>query len=502
VAFATAGVVAATVAIAPPMSPGDLKVAADTDVALNALITDPSLVPYINTYFNESPRGIHTGAVGVAQQLLLQANSNDLIAQALINTYFLGGATSLAQVFLTAFNPAFADEINTYFDGGLSELARLRLIESTNDPTQRAWINRYFGEFVNDDGSENISQNGAQGVFWKFLADRGLGVDQRQILDTFWNAPTAYNSQAVPVYKPLLDEEGDPVVDANGNPVFEQAKDENGNLIVDADGNPVLVVDYYLGNSNPARRGSFGVLYNSIKGTGLSPDQQVTLDEYWDGGATEVVRNRLINATGDPGQKKLIETYFDGGIDEVIREGLLANGDANSRNLTNEFFDNGITGVVRYLLVGPVPAPAPATTLAAKVDESADDAETTDADAKITDADAKTSAVKVAAAEAAAAPAAAAEPAAEATTKVKEKAAAEEGDAATNVKTGNKFEPVIILPGAATKSKGGGAWGWNGLSDRVNGFVKGVQKATGNGPAAGSGDGGSDSDGGGDGGGE
>jgi hypothetical protein len=65
---------------------------------------------------------------------------------------------------------------------------------------------------------------------------------------------------------------------------------------------------------------------------------------------------------------------------------------------------------------------------------------------------------------------------------------------ATDVKTGNKVEPVIILPGGATQSgkRGGGAWGWNGLADRVNGFVKGVQKATGGGaPAAANAGGGS-----------
>ena len=528
VAFAAAGAVAATVAIAPPMSPGDVKVAKDTDVALNALVTDPALVPLINAYFNEPPDGIRTGATGVIQQLLLAASQNDLIGQALINTYFLGGATSIAQVFLTAFNPdpAAREQINTFFDGGLSEVARLRLLWATNDPTQRALINRYFGEFVNDNGGDNIAQNGAQGLAWKFLADRGLDPQQRAVLDTFWNAPTQYNSQAVPLtravlkrvvvdgkvsYEPVLDEDGVPV-----RTVYEPVRDANGNPTYDANGNLILSTDLigFVGNSNPARRGSFGVLYNTIKGTGLSPDQQVALDEYWDGGATEVIRNRLVNAAGDPVQKALVETYFDGGVDEVIRAGLLAFGDTNSRNLINEFFDNGITGVIRYLLVEP-PAPEPpaptaktaALTAAAEAEDETLDAKTPE-DAT-TDTDAATLAGKTPA-EAAPAPAAEAAPApaAKSTTKVKVEES-EEGAAegeATNVKTGNKVEPVIILPGGANSggARGGGAWGWKGVADRVNGFVKGVQKATGNAPAksdasggggdAGAGDGGGDSE--------
>jgi hypothetical protein len=532
VAFAATGVVAATVAIAPPMSPGDIKVAKDTDVALNALVTDPNLVPFINTYFGESPDGIRTGATGVVQQLLLAATENDLIGQALINTYFLGGATSLAQVFLTAFNPAFADEINTFFGGGVSELARERLLAATNDPLQREYINTYFGGARNDDYSENIAQVGAQGLAFKFLADRGLSVDQRRILDTFWNAPTEYNSQAVPVYtkvykkvvnsagevtyvrvtEPVVDENGNPVLNPDGTPKLQYVNsqrvpvlDADGNLTYDANGNQIFSDELnFVGNGNAARRGSFGVVYNTIKGTGLNSDQEAVLDDYWDGGATQVVRNRLVNAAGDPVQKALVETYFDGGIDEVIRAGLLAFGDTNSRNLTNEFFDNGITGVIRYLLVGPVTPPAPAAKTAvvtvADVEETPDaktlESDTTDAGAtpgsdlaKLAEkfapkpkADLEATPV---AAPVEAAPEAAPAPAPESTSVVKEKEASSEEDTATNVKTGNKVEPVIILPGGANSGKkGGGAWGWNGLADRVNGFVKGVKGATGGAPAA------------------
>lgn len=555
VAFAAAGAVAATVAIAPPMSPRDVAVAKDTDVALNALITDPVLVPLINGYFNEPPRGIRTGATGVVQQLVLAATSGNPIVQELANLYMVAGATPFAQVLATALAPGFADQINTIFAGGVSELTREQLLGMTNDLKQRDYINTYFGGEVNDNGRENIAQVGVQGLFHTFLADRGLSVEQRQVLDTFWNAPTAYNSQATPVFKPnlvpkmipdlnedgtpktepVLDDEGNPVEDEDGNPVtrpvlkpavdangdpiyvrevdedgnivFEPVLDENGDPVVDADGNPVFVVDYYLGNSNPARRGSFGVLYNSIKGTGLSPDQEDLLDDYWDGGSTQVIRNRLVNAAGDPIQKALVETYFDGGIDEIARLGLLTFADTNTRSLINEFFDNGITGVIRHILVEPKPTPAPAAKTAAlnvaNIDEipDADTPETTPDTDTTTLAD--KSAPETAPAVAPAVAPAAAPAAPESITKLKEEESEEDGEA-TNVKTGNKVEPVIILPGGSnsTGSRGGGAWGWKGVADRVNGFVKGVQKATGGAPAAsdpgGAGDAGDSGDGGGD----
>ena len=64
VAFVAAGAVAATVALAPPMSPRDIQVAKSTEVSLNALVTDPVLVELINDYFN-------SGAAAVVQQLLI-----------------------------------------------------------------------------------------------------------------------------------------------------------------------------------------------------------------------------------------------------------------------------------------------------------------------------------------------------------------------------------------------------------------------------------------------
>jgi hypothetical protein len=167
--------------------------------------------------------------------------------------------------------------------------------------------------------------------------------------------------------------------------------------------------------------------------------------------------------------------------------------------------------VIRYLLVEPKPAPAPAAktaALSAAANEEIPDADTSD-ETTADDADTTTLADKSAPAAApAVAPAVAPTPAAapavpEPATKLKVEESDE--DEATNVKSGNKVEPEIILPGGSNSSgsRGGGAWGWKGVADRVNGFVKGVQKVTGGGPAAsdpggandsGAGDGGGDSE--------
>jgi hypothetical protein len=555
VAFATAGVVAATVAIAPPMSPGDLTVAKNTEVALNADLRD-----LINTYFGEFPGDpdlpgtVH--AFGVLQQLLQNATVNDPRATEVIDSYFEAGLSDVVRLLLTRDNPSpeSVELIDAYFNDGLAEATRVYL-DLFATPAQQEWIDTYFGDpaHVNDDGSENISQNGVQGVTWKVLHELGLSSPD---LDTFWNAQTAENPQAVPATVPVLQKlpNGDivPVLDADGDPVtntHKPALDANGDPTFNAAGEQIFTTDLigWLGNSNPARRGTFGVIYNVIKSTGIGPEQVETLDQFWDGGITEVVKNKLMDATPDPLLKEEIATYFDGGIFESVRFNLLlaAGNGQPATDLINEYFDNGIFGVIRYLLVGPVPTvegpPVPPEALTTLVnnrqvstlsvdetldektpdlkalDEKSPDLKTLDLktlDLKTLDLkalnlkapDVKTpdvtplvdeksdpivaapvvvpvSAPVVAPAPAPVvdpAPAPAADPAPASSTKVKD-----EDENATNVKNGNKFEPIIILPDGATKSKGGGAWGWNGLADRVNGFVKSVQNATGGGaPAA------------------
>ncbi|MFC7676696.1 hypothetical protein ACFQWH_26685 [Mycolicibacterium sp. GCM10028919] len=503
VAFAAAGAVAATVAIAPPMSPGEVKVAQKTEVDLNANLTD-----LINTYFREFPGNpdnagtIH--AAGVIQQLLQNANVNDPRGTAVIDSYFEEGLSDVVRLLLTRDNvdEVSRDQINLFFNEGLSEVARYRLLMYQADPTLQRQINTFFGDSVNADGSENIAQVGFQGLFYDALVGTGLSADQRRLLDTFFNAPTALNSQAVPVFQPKLGPDGKPLFDADGNPVYVQAV-KDGVPVVDANGNPVYVITGYVGNPNPARRGSFGVIYNTIRNTGLSPDQQATLDQFWDGGTTEVVRQRLLSSTGDQGQRDTINQYFDGGIDEVIRVRLVDGAaDERSKDLWNEFFDNGVTGVVRYLLTGPVPEvespPVPPTTPPVVTTLVAGVAESTTADTQLAAAveenqepaeQVAPQARKVEAAPVAApAPAPATAPV-ESTSAVKQEAVSEVEEEDAEVKDGNKVEPVIIIPGGGGSSdgvRGGGAWGvFKPAFAAVDSMIKGSKPSAGGGATTG-----------------
>ncbi|MET4428789.1 MULTISPECIES: hypothetical protein [unclassified Mycolicibacterium] len=546
VAFATAGVVAATVAIAPPMSPGDVQVAKNTEVALNADLRD-----LINTYFGQfpgdpgNPGTIH--AFGVLQQLLQNATVNDPRATEVIDSYFEEGLSDVIRLLLTRDNPSpqSVELIDAYFNDGLADATRVYLDQFAT-PEQQEWIDTYFGDpdHVNDDGSTNVSQNGASGIAWKVLSGLGLGGELRANLDTFFNAQTGENPQAVPITTPVFQESPpgsgtivpviDPATGEQATSTFEPVLDADGNPTFDAAGNQIFSTEVigWTGNSNPARRGTFGVIYNVIASTGISGDAKTVLDAYWDGGISEVVKVVLIALSPDPVADQLIGDYFDGGIDKVAQTILVGlSPDQRSKDLWNEFFDNGITGVVRYLLTGPLPEeegpPVPPETTMLRVanteevsEEGATVGDVTTLTKKVATAFgrkpviAEVSAAPVVDPEPATAPVVDPEPAAtpvvdpepatppvvvpapapvtapapapEATPAVVEEKSEEE--ATTNVKTGNKVEPVIILPGGAAAQngkRGGGAWGWNGLADRVNGFVKGVQGATGGGaPAA------------------
>lgn len=489
VAFAAAGAVAATVAIAPPMSPGEVKVAQKTQVDLNANLTD-----LINTYFGEFPGDPDNagtiGVQGVIQQLLQNANVNDPRGTAVIDSFFEDGLSDVVRLLLTRDNldPISKDQINIYFDGGLSELVRYRLLLFNADQTQRQYINKFFGGAVNDDGGPNNAQEGFPGVFYKWLSGTGLSAQQQETLNIFFNRGQILT-------------EPDP-------------EDPNGPEIpVIVDGEPV-----YIGNSDPAYRGFPGLIYRQIVTSGLTQDQLDTVNQFWSGGVQKVVEERLVASTGDPVQRATIRQYFNGGIDEVIKQRLLASGDANADNLTNEFFDNGIAGVVRYLLVGPVPQvesppvpPAVPETEALVAEEPDTNLQTLrvadvgGGEEQSVDEPVAPQARKVEAAPAAA-PAPPAPAPVESTSSVKEATATEEADA--EVKDGNKVEPVIIIPGGGGSSdgvRGGGAWGvFKPAFAAVDSMIKGGKAPAGGGTTTGgTTDGGAtdgaDNDGGGDG---
>jgi hypothetical protein len=504
VAFAAAGAVAATVAIAPPMSPGEVKVAQNTDAKLSADARD-----LINTFFGEFPgdgdNSGTTGVAGVVQQILQNTNVNDPAALQVIDGLFEDGLSEVVRIFLTRYgaDPITNTQINLFFNEGLSELIRYRLLAFNGDPQQRYFINTLFGQSVNDDGGANISQNGFSGLAYNFIVGTGLNLDQRRIIDTFFNAATPYNSQAVVA----LDEEGEPIP------------------VEDEEGNPIPGQFVLVGNSNPARRGSFGVLYNTIVGTGLSPDQKATLDQLYDGGFSEIARVRLVASTADPTQKQTINDFFSGGISAVAQRRLVDGApDQRSKDLWNELFNNGFSGVVRYLLVGPVPEeegapispppvtpPVATTTLVADVEEEEEAPEEAPAPALTArkaaapvQAEAPAPAAEAVSAPAPAPAAAPATAPAESTSSVKEEAAGEEAED-TGVKDGNKVEPEIIIPGGGGSKNGSGSWGIFGdVAQAVVKHITGGTKApAGGGTTGGTTDGGTtdgaDNDGGGDG---
>ena len=112
VAFAAASAVAATVALAPPMSPGDVQVAEGTEVSLNALVTDPALAQLIDSYFN-------SGAAAVVQDLLLGIVGDDGAPADLINGYFDTGLSEVVRQYLVAANPTNTvgnEAINIFFN--------------------------------------------------------------------------------------------------------------------------------------------------------------------------------------------------------------------------------------------------------------------------------------------------------------------------------------------------------------------------------------------------
>jgi hypothetical protein len=171
------------------------------------------------------------------------------------------------------------------------------------------------------------------------------------------------------------------------------------------------------GFGNPALYGATGVIYLRMLAGFQAPEQQAFINNFFQGGASQVayaqlggdlgtldeegnpeptstpylssffgINNNIIDpdgsgspsltgvsgvvytrlkaaqATGDltPEQMSVIDPFFNGGLTEVARTQLLSRtSDANQVNLINEFFDNGISGVVRYLLVGPQPTPPP-----------------------------------------------------------------------------------------------------------------------------------------------
>lgn len=539
VAFATAGLIAVTPALAPPLAPRDIQVAQATEAQVK-LAAD--LKDLINVYFGVNPyNGVPgfdevlpgtTGATGVLYQLLMEATGDATLVQ----DFFTGGAASVAARLAEAAvagNPLAEQLIKIYYTGGATLLAQSLLgVIIPPDSTAGTLTNDFF------DG-------GASQVAWRLLGG-----------DPGTPAGTDPTKPAVPTTTPYL------------NIFFDIANPIPGSAI------------------RPGFQGITGVSYQALMDATTDPGQRQFLTDFYGDGIDKVVQTQVSNATaGDANLNEAVNDFFDGGVTQVVQTQLLRAAGANTvqADLINEFFENGLSGVVRYLLVGPAPVDpdegddsltsrvaanqtvdtadaaqtpeqaagvqalqrlkvtstngtsksdvvAVSATTAAKTPAKAEAPETGDSaktpvvtedvaletGGTTTPEDATTPEVKPAPevvkpvtkpvvadtpakpaasqADSASAPDAASspEPAKKSTSKVKEKPAATSSDDDTT-KSGNKFEPTIIIPGGGG-SGGGGATGWGVFGDIANAVVKSV---TGGGaPAGGGSDGGSSTGGG------
>jgi hypothetical protein len=408
VAFATAGVVAAVPAIAPPLSPHDLKVARDTEVALTA----NDYVSIVNTFFGKLPGSTDApglwGISGVAHQYAKEIAGPVQANQDLVDGFFASGVSEVVRQYLIAStvpNSPQAELINGFFSGGITEVAHLLTLANTTDPTLVPYINAFY-----DQEQPNAALKGIPGVIFLRLMASDLTPEQKSVVNDFFQG------------------------------------------------------------------GATQVVWNQLLARTSDPQQVDTINDFFTGGVTEVVRRQLLSRTTDPNQYADIDAFFPnsytgygGGISENVRIRLLAaTTDPVQKDLINGFFDEGISEVVRYLLVGaaPVPEPEPfAPTTLARFSAPAE------APAAATDPLDATPAAAVASV-----PAAAPAEAPKFTAKVKDTSVADE-TAATDLTNGNKAEPVIIVGAPGAKS-GSGSWGVFGqVADAVSKAIAGAGAA-------------------------
>jgi hypothetical protein len=437
-AFATAGVVAAVPAIAPPLSPHDVKVARDTEVALTA----NDYVSIVNTFFGKYPGSKDApglwGISGVAHQYAKEIAGPVQANQDLVDGFFASGVSEVVRQYMIAStpDPVQQDTINGFFARGITDTAWRHVIASTTDPTLVPFINAFF----------NIN-NPLAG------ADEG-GVSGN---------PSRFGISGV-VYTRLL------AAYLAGDLTTEQF---------------AVINDLFEG-------GMTQVVWNQLLARTSDLQQRETINDFFEGGATQVVRTQLLSRTTDPNQIADIKAFMGDpanpdapyGLSENVRIRLLAaTTDPVQKDLINGFFDEGISEVVRYLLVGPAPVPpeplvqtsfttlsAPATEEAASPEAEAPKVETLAAKASVP-----------AATPAAAAPAAAPAEAPKFTAKVRDTSVEDEA-AAADLTNGNKAEPVIIVGAPGAKS-GSGSWGIFGqVADAVSQAISGAGAA----PSAGS----------------
>jgi hypothetical protein len=483
VSFAAAVAVTATVALAPPMSPHDVKVASATRVALAA---DEGLFKaLVDGYFYDGD-----GTEGIFQAFLNRFAGAGSPTSALVNDYFdvapeyalgqylqaQGDPTSELSAYLRAYfgQPlAPGQDPATLAAYGPSEAERLFLLTHFTDPEQQRLINLYF------DGNLNGPNGGPGAVIQDRLLASTADPVQRQFINDYFNGGPGQ------VLRTSL-------LAATADPQQRQ-----------------LVIDYF-GDPNPA-----------------DPDNPPPF------GPAQVIRNQLLARTGDVEQRRLINVYFDGvynspnGGPGALIEDLLANAtqDPNQKTIIHAYFAGGLKEVLRLLFdpVDSTPAPvvttpdeeeddvttvslartvAPKTLAFAKIDPATTDAAPVDDPAPADAGKAAVASVAAVSAPAAApasnptpasdpvpvaaapsapaaapvsapvAPAADPDPApAASSSTVKDT----DPDASSTpaIKSGNKVSPTIILPGGGG-SKDGGVNVFGQIADAI---AKGIQGA-------------------------
>lgn len=507
VAFAAAGVMAYMPAIVPQLTQREEKVAAN--VALSADLAD-----LINVYFGDEPTLITPDSPGTARL-------SGVIYQLLLDQF--GGY------------PPNKQTLDSFFQQGADKVVYDYLLSGTTNPDTANYLRIFFNQGTPD----NPGLRGASGVIYQRLMESELTPEQKGVLTDFFTGGLTQVSRTQ-----LLARFQDPVQQQFLNDFYDGgatqlAYRQLGGDFNDEAPSTTPYLSAFFNINNP-----YGDLNDEGANTGVSSDPSLH-------GASGVVYQRIVEAaaTGDitPEQFGVLDDFFRGGASQVVQTQLLARtADPNQRNIINEFFGNGFFGVVRYLLTGPVPEPveepaettqqAPDTTalvamsrlaapeqsatpqagdvaastpepaaaestpvvssrtakLAAPAPEPAKAPQVQPAVAAPVVEVAKESAPEV---QPAAAPAPVSTPAADpapaadpdpapvkSTSSVKEKSGAT--DATEAMKGGNKVEvDPIILPGGKSGS-GGGSWGIFGqIADAIGKGISGAGAASPNGPA-------------------
>ena len=115
-------------------------------------------------------------------------------------------------------------------------------------------------------------------------------------------------------------------------------------------------------SSNPALFGASGLVYARLfaaHASGDLTDQQFqVLDDFFRGGASQVVLRQLLSRTADPEQRAVISEFFGGGATLVVQNRLLAaTSDPQQEQFINDFFGGGASLVAYRQLGGDVGTP-------------------------------------------------------------------------------------------------------------------------------------------------